>query len=72
MSRVRAASRLAELETAVRQLTEQEYGQFRQWFLERDWESWDRQIEADSAAGSLDFLAQEARDAKRTGKLRKL
>lgn len=72
MSRTNAAGRLAEIETAVERLTEQEYDKFRQWFLERDWEIWDRDIAADSASGKLDFLVQEAHDAKRTGKLRDL
>jgi hypothetical protein len=65
-------TRLEEIVTAVSNLPEKEYSQFRQWFLERDWERWDRQIEADSASGRLDFLAREAREAKRTGKLRNL
>jgi hypothetical protein len=72
MSRVRAAGRLADLENAVEHLTEPEYDKFRRWFLERDWQAWDREIEADSASGKLDFLVQEARDAKRTGRLRDL
>jgi hypothetical protein len=33
--------------------------------MERDWEEWDKQIEADSKAGKLDFLAKEAMDEKR-------
>jgi hypothetical protein len=70
MSLTSDTSPLAELETAVRHLTEQEYGEFRRWFLERDWEAWDQQIEADSASGKLDFLVREARDAKDSGKLR--
>lgn len=65
-------TRLEELETAVVALPEKEYSQFRQWFLERDWEKWDRQIEADSASGKLEFLAREAREAKNSGKLRNL
>jgi hypothetical protein len=72
MSRVRATGRLAELETEVERLSEQDYGEFRRWFLERNWQAWDRQIEADSAAGKLDFLAQEAHDAKRSKRLRDL
>lgn len=58
---------LKELEMAVESLPEKEYSQFRQWFLERDWERWDREIEADSASGKLDFLIREARDAKNAG-----
>ena len=65
-------TRFEELVTAVSNLPEKEYRQFRQWFLERDWEKWDRQIEEDSASGRLDFLAREAREAKKGGKLRNL
>jgi hypothetical protein len=72
MSRTSTIGRLAELETAVEHLTEQEYDKFRRWFLERDWEAWDRDIETDSASGKLGFLVQEAHDAKCSGKLRDL
>ena len=58
-------TRVEELELAVTALPEEEYDRFRCWFLERDWEKWDRQIEADAAAGRLDFLVQEAVQAKR-------
>jgi len=72
MSRVRTVNRLAELETEVERLSEQDYSEFRRWFLERDWQAWDRQNEADSAAGKLDFLVQEAHDARRSKRLRDL
>jgi hypothetical protein len=33
--------------------------------VEKDWQTWDAQLERDSAAGKLDFLAEEAlRDAE--------
>lgn len=63
---------LEQLETAVLSLPEEQYLQFRQWFLKRDWERWDRQIEADAEAGKLDFLVQEAIEAKRSSQLRDL
>ena len=47
-----------ELERAVASLPEDEYGRFRRWFLEEDWKKWDRQVEADSASGRLDFLQE--------------
>lgn len=72
MAKPGEAGRLAEVETAVENLTEEEYGEFRRWFLERDWRAWDRQLESDSAAGRLDFPAREARDERRSGKLREL
>jgi hypothetical protein len=63
-------STLRELESAVEGLSGRRYDRFRKWFLERDWALWDRQIEADSAAGRLEFLVREARDEKDSGKLR--
>ena len=62
-------SKLEELQVAVDALAKEEYGRFRRWFLERDWEKWDRQIEADSASGKLDSFVREARDAKDSGNL---
>lgn len=61
-----------ELERAVASLQGREYSEFRQWFLDNDGELWDRQIEEDSKAGRLDFLAQEAAEAKSAGNLRAL
>jgi len=37
----------------------------RDWFAERDWERWDKQIEKDSEAGKLDFLIKEALNEKK-------
>lgn len=65
-------TRLEELELAIESLSENEYSQFRRWFLERDWEKWDREIEADSTSGKLDFLVKEAQDAKAKGTLKDL
>ncbi|MGO8689712.1 MAG: hypothetical protein ACLQLG_08750 [Thermoguttaceae bacterium] len=65
-------TRIEELETAVASLQQDEYAQFRQWFLARDWENWDRQIEEDSRSGKLDFLLSEAAEAKKNNALRDL
>jgi hypothetical protein len=65
-------SNLNDIEMAVSALPEGDYVQFRRWFLELDWEKWDRQIEADTASGKLDFLIREVRDAKVSGKLENL
>jgi hypothetical protein len=63
---------LEELEKTIANLPDEEYRQFRRWFLERDWERWDRQITEDARAGKLDFLVKEALDAKKEKKLRSL
>jgi hypothetical protein len=65
-------TKVEELERAVASLTSEEYREFRRWFLERDWEQWDQQIEEDSRAGKLDFLIKEAVEAKKQGKLEEL
>jgi hypothetical protein len=65
-------TKVEELERAVASLTAEEYREFRRWFLERDWEQWDRQIEEDSRAGKLDFLVREASEAKKQGELEDL
>ena len=62
-------STVAEIQQAILALPEGDYLQLRRWFGELDWEKWDRQIEADSAAGRLDFLVAEALEAKRNGTL---
>jgi len=65
-------SKVKDIETAIASLPEEDYRQFRRWFLERDWEKWDRQIEEDSNAGKLDFLLEEAREAKGKNRLKDL
>lgn len=54
---------ITEIQRAILDLPETEYAELRKWFSELDWERWDQQIEADSEAGKLDFLSDEAREA---------
>lgn len=56
-----------DIQAAIESLPYQEYRRLRQWFSERDWEKWDRQIEADSESGKLDFLIEEALNEKAKG-----
>jgi hypothetical protein len=65
-------TRIEQLETTISSLPEEEYLQFRRWFLDRDWEKWDRELEVDAASGKLDFLRQEAAEAKRNNRLKDL
>lgn len=65
-------TKIEELETVITRLPEDEYRQLRRWFLETDWERWDREIQEDSREGRLDFLVEEALDAKRKGTLKDL
>lgn len=57
-------SKLEVIQDEIEALPPEDYAQLRKWFGERDWKAWDKQIEADSASGKLDFLLEEARDAK--------
>lgn len=65
-------TRVEEIQAAIESLSQEEYVRLRQWFSERDWEAWDKQIEADSEAGKLDFLIKEAFTEKAKGNLREL
>jgi len=53
-------SDVVEIERAVERLGPEELAEFRAWFDEFDADRWDRQFEADVAAGRLDALADEA------------
>lgn len=65
-------SRVVEIKRAIESLGKDDYAELRQWFTERDWARWDRQIEKDYEAGRLDFLIKEVREEKRGGRLGKL
>ena len=64
--------KVEDIKHAIEELTEEEYKQIRNWLLEKDWTKWDEEIERDSAEGKLDFLIEQARKAKREGKLKSL
>lgn len=55
---------IEQLQKEIEALPQKEFIRLRNWFAEKDWEQWDKQIEADIAAGKLDFLLREARAAK--------
>lgn len=64
--------KVQEIQAAIESLPWEEYVRLRQWFSERDWEQWDKQIEADSETGKLDFLIKEAFDEKAKRHLKEL
>ncbi len=57
-------STVSKIKEAIETLPEEDYVQLRQWFSEKDWDKWDKQILANSEAGALDFLIKEALDEK--------
>lgn len=60
------------IESQIERLDDEAFAQLRVWFIEYNHARWDRQIEADSTAGELDFLAEEALEEHRAGKTRPL
>ena len=60
-------TKIEALEKKVEQLSPAELRAFRKWFAEFDSELWDRELEADVAAGRLDSLADEAIAAYKRG-----
>ena len=61
-------STVEQLEEALRRLSPDERAAFRAWYAQFDAEEWDRQFEADVAAGRLDWLAGEARNDRQEGR----
>jgi hypothetical protein len=64
--------KVEDIKQEIEKLSEEEYRQIRDWLLEKDWAKWDKEIERDSEVGKLDFLIEQARKAKREGKLKSL
>ena len=60
---------IKEIEQAVSKLSRDELAAFRKWFIEFDWEAWDREIEEDVASGRLDAVIQEVDDDIRAGRV---
>ena len=63
---------IEEIKSAIETLSPSEFVRLRNWLLEKDWHDWDRQIDADSKAGKLDFLIDEAAREKANGTLKDL
>jgi len=62
-------SKLENIQAAIEALSEEEYSRLREWFVEKDWEQWDKEIEVDAQSGKLDFLVKEALHDKSKGRL---
>jgi len=61
---------LAEIKTAVSELSPEELAELAAFIAEQDNAAWDKQMDEDSASGKLDFLIEQADRAEATGKLR--
>jgi hypothetical protein len=65
-------SKIDELKAEIERLPRKEFAELFRWLSEKDGERWDKEIEADSRAGRLDFLEREAREEKAKGTLKGL
>ena len=65
-------SEVEQLEQKIQSLPEAELAKFRAWFAEFDANVWDRQIERDVSAGTLDALADKALRDHASGKAKPL
>lgn len=63
---------LEQIQREIETLPEKDFLRLRRWFADKDWTRWDSQLEADVAAGTLDFLLEEALTAKTEGRLREI
>ena len=65
-------SKIDELKADIEKLPSKELTELFRWLSEKDWENWDKQMEADSQSGKLDFLIREAHEEKARGTLKEL
>lgn len=61
---------VTEIESAIERLPDRDLHHLSGWFDAYLNRKWDEQMERDAASGALDFLAEEAREAKAKGTLR--
>ena len=61
---------IAEIEQAIAKLSTREFVELERWFDAERNRKWDRQIEADSASGALDFLLKEVDEDIAQGRTR--
>jgi len=60
------------LEEQIAELDNDSFAKLRDWFIEFEQSRWEKQIEADSNAGKLDFLIDVALAEHQAGKTREL
>ena len=60
------------IEDQIKHLDNQSFAVLRGWFIEYDHARWDQQIAADSKAGKLDSIINQAHAEHRAGKTKPL
>jgi len=61
---------LAEIKTAVRELSPKELAELTAFIVKEDNAAWNAQMGSDATAGRLDFLFQEAERERAAGEMR--
>jgi len=64
--------KVENIERQIKELSETELSELREWFTAFDAKAWDSQFEADVRAGKLDALAEKALKAHAAGATTKL
>jgi hypothetical protein len=63
-------TKIDELKADIEKLPSEEFAEL--FPSEKEWENWDKEIEADAQAGRLDFLVREAHEEKSKGTLKEM
>jgi len=72
MATTNIENEIAFLENRIAKLDYDSFSKLRDWFIELDNARWDKQLEADSNSGKLDFLIDTALAEHKAGKTRDL
>jgi hypothetical protein len=64
--------KVEHIERQIDELSREKFAELRAWVLERDWATWDVQIEANTRSGKLDKLLKEAEADFKAGRTREL
>ncbi len=64
--------KVQQIEQQIRELSEGEFSELREWVLEQDWKAWDALVESDVRSGKLDEVIAEADADYKAGRTRPL
>jgi len=65
-------TKVAEIEEAIKKLSNDDLRKFRSWYFDFDQSEWDKQISKDFKTGKLDELAKKALDDYRNNNYKNL
>jgi hypothetical protein len=62
-------SKIDQIKSEIENLPGEELRELYRWLADKDWELWDKELEADAKAGRLDYLRHKALEEKSAGTL---